>query len=37
MTPTSIVFFAIGATVLWGGFIVSLVVFIKNEKKNANN
>ena len=37
MTPTSIIFFAVGATVLWGGFIVSFVMLIKNEKKNANN
>ena len=37
MTTISIIFFAVGATVLWGGFIVSLVVLIRNEKKNANN
>ncbi|MGL4656508.1 MAG: MetS family NSS transporter small subunit [Sarcina sp.] len=33
MTTTSWIFFGIGATVLWGGFIVSLTIFIKNEKK----
>ncbi|MGL4759851.1 MAG: MetS family NSS transporter small subunit [Sarcina sp.] len=37
MTLTSIIFFAIGATVLWGGFTVSFIMLIKNEKKNASN
>lgn len=33
MSGTAIVFFAIGAIVLWGGFAVSLTMLIKNEKK----
>lgn len=33
MTMTSIIFFIIGATVLWGGFAVSLIKLIRNEKK----
>ncbi|MGL4450894.1 MAG: MetS family NSS transporter small subunit [Sarcina sp.] len=37
MTLTSIIFFAIGTTVLWGGFIIFLVMLIKSERKNINN
>lgn len=33
MTSTSMIFFAIGACVLWGGLIVTLAITIKNEKK----
>ena len=32
MTATAITYFAIGAIVLWGGLITTLVVSIKNEK-----
>ena len=32
MTATAITFFAIGAIVLWGGLITTLVISIKNEK-----
>ena len=32
MTPTAITYFAIGAIVLWGGLITTLVISIKNEK-----
>ncbi|MGL4874383.1 MAG: MetS family NSS transporter small subunit [Clostridium sp.] len=35
MTGTSIVFFLIGAVVLWGGFAFSLALLLKNEKKQA--
>ncbi|WP_195972156.1 MetS family NSS transporter small subunit [Clostridium thermobutyricum] len=33
MTGTSILFFIIGATVLWGGFVTSLTILLRNEKK----
>lgn len=33
MTETSIIFFLIGAGVLWGGFGVSLGILLKNEKE----
>ena len=29
---TAITYFAIGATVLWGGLITTLIISIKNEK-----
>lgn len=32
MTATVITYFAIGAIVLWGGLITTLVISIKNEK-----
>lgn len=32
MTATAITYFAIGAIVLWGGLITTLVITIKNEK-----
>ena len=32
MTSTAITYFAIGAIVLWGGLITTLVISIKNEK-----
>ena len=32
MTATAITYFAIGAIVLWGGLITTLVLSIKNEK-----
>ena len=32
MTATAITYFAIGAIVLWGGLITTLVSSIKNEK-----
>ncbi|MGL5417495.1 MAG: MetS family NSS transporter small subunit [Clostridium sp.] len=35
MTGTSIIFFLIGATVLWGGFAFSLALLLKNEKKQV--
>lgn len=35
MNTTSIVFFLIGATVLWGGFIVTLSMLLKNERKTV--
>lgn len=33
MTPTAIIFFTIGATVLWGGLAVTLGMLLKNERK----
>lgn len=33
MTSISIVFFLLGATILWGGFMVTLSITIKNERK----
>ncbi|CEH32854.1 MetS family NSS transporter small subunit [Romboutsia lituseburensis] len=33
MTSISIVFFLLGATILWGGFMVTLAITIKNERK----
>lgn len=33
MTGTSIIFFIVGATVLWGGLVVSLLNLLKHEKK----
>ncbi|WP_297632962.1 MetS family NSS transporter small subunit [uncultured Clostridium sp.] len=35
MTETSIIFFLIGAGVLWGGFGVSLKILLKNEKEEV--
>lgn len=32
MKATAITYFAIGAIVLWGGLITTLVISIKNEK-----
>ena len=32
MTATAITYFAIGAIVLWGGLITTLVISIKNEQ-----
>ena len=32
MTATAITYFDIGAIVLWGGLITTLVISIKNEK-----
>ncbi len=32
MTATAITYFVIGAIVLWGGLITTLVISIKNEK-----
>ena len=32
MTATAITYFAIGAIVLWGGLLTTLVISIKNEK-----
>ena len=32
MTAKAITYFAIGAIVLWGGLITTLVISIKNEK-----
>ena len=32
MTATAITYFAIGAIVLWGGLITTLVISIKNKK-----
>ncbi|EGT3616876.1 MetS family NSS transporter small subunit [Clostridium perfringens] len=37
MNPTSIVFFLVGATVLWGGFALSLSILLKNERKSVQN
>lgn len=37
MTPTSIVFFLIGATVLWGGLAVTLGMLLKNERNSVEN
>ena len=34
MTTTSIVVFAIGATVLWGGLALTLGITIYNERSN---
>lgn len=34
MTGISMIFFLIGATVLWGGLGVSLAILIQNEKKS---
>ncbi|CUO02521.1 MetS family NSS transporter small subunit [Clostridium sp. NSJ-49] len=36
MTGTSIIFFALGAVVLWGGLITTLTITIKNERKSAS-
>ncbi len=33
MTVTATIFFMFGATVLWGGFISTLAIAIKNERK----
>lgn len=33
MTKTSILFFFIGAIVLWGGFGISLKILLKNESE----
>lgn len=33
MTATSIAFFLIGATFLWGGLAVTISIAIKNDKK----
>ncbi|MPM45466.1 hypothetical protein SDC9_92153 [bioreactor metagenome] len=33
MTSISIGFFLLGATILWGGFMVTLAITIKNERK----
>lgn len=33
MTSTAIIFFALGATVLWGGLITTLTITIKKEKE----
>lgn len=33
MTSVSTGFFILGATILWGGFIVTLAITIKNERK----
>lgn len=33
MTTTAVIFFIFGATILWGGFISTLAIAIKNEKK----
>ncbi|SCI75684.1 Uncharacterised protein [uncultured Clostridium sp.] len=33
MTGTSMLFFGLGAVVLWGGLITTLTITIKNEKK----
>lgn len=35
MTSISIGFFLLGATILWGGFMVTLAITIKNER-NTN-
>ncbi|WP_152524878.1 MetS family NSS transporter small subunit [Clostridium sp. Ade.TY] len=35
MTLTSIVFFLIGAIVLWGGLGVTLTMLLKNERKES--
>lgn len=32
MTAVAVTYFAIGATVLWGGLITTLIISIKNEK-----
>ena len=32
MTATAITYFAIGATVLWGGLITTLIITKKNKK-----
>lgn len=32
MTTIAMTYFAIGATVLWGGLITTLIISIKNEK-----
>ncbi|WP_283719550.1 MetS family NSS transporter small subunit [Clostridium perfringens] len=33
MNTTAIVFFLIGATVLWGGFALTLSMLLRNERK----
>ena len=33
MTSTAIVFFALGATVLWGGLITTLAITIRKERQ----
>ncbi|WP_010293485.1 MULTISPECIES: MetS family NSS transporter small subunit [Clostridium] len=33
MTSVSIGFFILGAVILWGGFMVTLAITIKNERK----
>ncbi|MCI9070709.1 MetS family NSS transporter small subunit [Clostridium sp.] len=33
MTATALIYFAIGAIVLWGGLITTLVISIKKEKE----
>lgn len=33
MTGTSMIFFSLGALVLWGGLIATLTITIKNERK----
>ena len=33
MTATALIYFAIGATVLWGGLITTLAISIKREKE----
>lgn len=37
MTTSAIIVFAAGATVLWGGLIVTLGITLYNEKKLAEN
>lgn len=33
MNLTAIIFFTIGATVIWGGLVVTLGMLLKNERK----
>lgn len=33
MTQTALIFFALGATVLWGGLITTLTITIRKEKQ----
>lgn len=37
MNSISIVFFLIGATVLWGGLAITLSMLLKNERKSVQN
>ncbi|MBF8983618.1 MetS family NSS transporter small subunit [Lutibacter sp. B2] len=32
MTRSAMIFFSIGATVLWGGFLLTLMISIRKEK-----
>lgn len=37
MTTSAMIVFGIGATVLWGGLIITLGITIYNEKKQVGN